>query len=105
MFCSGSNEGGTAAVPVDDDARPQKFIKVLQGLADCVACSGNGIQVSMIYILCLWIFDIVPGGNFYKTPISLCSESNCIDKVLSLLRGVGDKKWDSIYLICYVGEM
>ncbi|KAF3949778.1 hypothetical protein CMV_024391 [Castanea mollissima] len=44
MFCSGSNEGGTAAVPVDDDARPQKFIKVLQGLADCVACSGNGIQ-------------------------------------------------------------
>ncbi|XP_030947186.1 protein SENSITIVE TO UV 2 isoform X4 [Quercus lobata] len=45
MFCSGSNEGGTAAVPVDDDARPQKFIKVLQGLADCVACSGNGIQL------------------------------------------------------------
>nr|POF19838.1 hypothetical protein CFP56_49911 [Quercus suber] len=44
MFCSGSNEGVTAAVPVDDDARPQKFIKVLQGLADCVACSGNGIQ-------------------------------------------------------------
>lgn len=67
MFCSGSNEEGTAAVPVDDDARPQKFIKVLQGLADCVACSGNGIQVSMIYILCLWIFDIVRGGNFYKT--------------------------------------
>nr|XP_023905325.1 uncharacterized protein LOC112017089 isoform X5 [Quercus suber] len=45
MFCSGSNEGVTAAVPVDDDARPQKFIKVLQGLADCVACSGNGIQL------------------------------------------------------------
>lgn len=44
MFCSGSNEGVTAAVPVDDDARPQKFINVLQGLADCVACSGNGIQ-------------------------------------------------------------
>ncbi len=54
MFCSGSNEGDAVAAAVDDNSRPQKFIKVLQGLADCVACSGNGIQVRMQYI---YIFD------------------------------------------------
>lgn len=43
-------------------------------------------------------------GTSIRLTISLCSKSNYIDKVLSLLRGVGDKKWDSIYLICYVGK-
>ncbi|XP_062146640.1 protein SENSITIVE TO UV 2 isoform X4 [Alnus glutinosa] len=42
-FCTGCNEG-EGAVSVDDNARPQKFFKVLQGLADCVACCGNGMQ-------------------------------------------------------------
>ncbi|GMY29640.1 protein SENSITIVE TO UV 2 isoform X2 [Fagus crenata] len=44
MFCSDSNEGDAVAAAVDDNSRSQKFIKVLQGLADCVACSGNDIQ-------------------------------------------------------------
>ncbi|KAG2680416.1 hypothetical protein I3760_11G098000 [Carya illinoinensis] len=41
-FCSGCKDGEGAA-PVDGTVRPRKFIEVLQGLADCLACSGNGI--------------------------------------------------------------
>ncbi|KAF5477847.1 hypothetical protein F2P56_004459 [Juglans regia] len=42
IFCSGC-EDGEGAAPVDGNVRPQKFIEVLRGLADCLACSGNGI--------------------------------------------------------------
>ena len=60
MFCSDSNEGDAVAAAVDDNSRSQKFIKVLQGLADCVACSGNDIQVRMQYI---YIYMYILIGN------------------------------------------
>ncbi|KAJ7943895.1 putative Dimerizations protein [Quillaja saponaria] len=44
-FCSGCKEGEQGAV--DDNActsNSQRFKTILQGLADCVACHGNGIQ-------------------------------------------------------------
>lgn len=74
-FNSGCKEGEGDA-PVDGDVRPQKFVEVLQGLADCLACSGNGILVCMLLSHCplplyffqfceFHIFGLSLGNGFY----------------------------------------
>ena len=49
-FCSGCKEEVECAGAANSDAKNasafQRFSVVLEGLADCVACGGNGTQVS-----------------------------------------------------------
>lgn len=49
-FCCGCNEG-ECATAMDDDASTSgspKFSTILQGLADCVASHGSGLQVGLL---------------------------------------------------------
>lgn len=87
MFCSGCNEGTDGAL--DDNARPQKFINVLHGLADCVTCRGNGLQEltlcrNAVIVLAFLASSGKPGFEILVSP-KLYREANFLMLILQVL--------------------
>ncbi|KAB1216339.1 hypothetical protein CJ030_MR4G026753 [Morella rubra] len=87
MFCSGCNEGTDDAL--DDNARPQKFINVLHGLADCVTCRGNGLQEltlcrNAVIVLAFLASSGKPGFEILVSP-KLYREANFLMLILQVL--------------------